>query len=236
MKTIYKLIALLFAGLATFLVGCSDNDHDQENPDQENPEEAYAIVGTWTGGDEYATAVLKFNKDGKVRCDAIQNGSKSSYTGSWEYRPNQKEWYINGIDGYFTGSYYIIGDELFRTINSKLVFKKDGDSGDSKDDGIYAGKDFVGKWQGTDGDEVFLIELAADGTYTDWLVQNGSAKYEEKGKYTVTGNTLIPPSGCNLVSSWGDKPYTIKFSGKNKMTIANKLMTDYNQELVLNRK
>lgn len=232
MKTIFKLIVLLMAATAMFLAGCSDKE-----PDKEIPEEAYEIVGTWTGKYHNRSVVMKFSKDGYVHIDINEN----SENGTWKYNSNNRGWNISAT-GYFedhasiSGLYYIIGDELFHNFHSDLVLKKNGGSDDDNEGGIYAGKDFVGKWQGTDESDEFLIELEADGTYTDWLVQNGSAKYEKSGKYTVSGSTLTPPSNSNLVSTWGNKPYTFKFSGKNKMTITNKLMNDYNQELVLFRK
>lgn len=101
---------------------------------------------------------------------------------------------------------------------------------------IYAGKDFVGTWQGTEGSDEFVIQLDADGTYTDWLVQNGEKKYKKTGKYTVEGNILTAPDACNLCAAWLNKPFTITFSGKNQMTLTNSLMNDYKQKLVLYRK
>ena len=101
---------------------------------------------------------------------------------------------------------------------------------------IYAGKDFVGTWQGTEGSAEFMIQLDADGTYTDWLFQDGERKFKEIGKYTVEGNILTAPDGCNLCNAWLNKPFTMTFSGKNQMTLTNSLMDDYKQKLVLHRK
>lgn len=102
--------------------------------------------------------------------------------------------------------------------------------------GIYAGRDFVGTWQGTVESVEFVIQFDADGTYTDWLVQDGEKKFMATGKYTVEGNILTAPDECNLCAAWLNRPFTITFNGKNQMTLINSQMSDFKQKLVLNRK
>lgn len=108
----------------------------------------------------------------------------------------------------------------------------------SDDDDIYAGMDFVGAWQGTDGSDEFYIELDADGSYTDYVIQNGSKNFQETGTYTVNGNTLTVPHNANLYICWGagnETTFTISFSGKNTMNITNPLMEKWKQLLILYR-
>ena len=110
---------------------------------------------------------------------------------------------------------------------------KPGDN--QEQDGEYAGKNFVGTWEGSDGSDSFAIILGADGSYTDYLVINGERKFPETGKYTVSGSTLTVPSNSNLHTAWSGNTFTMSVSG-SRMTLTNSLMNDWGQELVLTKK
>ena len=101
--------------------------------------------------------------------------------------------------------------------------------------GQYANRNFVGSWEGSDESDEFAIIFEADGSYKDYLIQNGVRKYEEIGKYSVSENTLIIPASSNLYSAWGEGPYTMYVSG-NRMEISCSLMDSYGQKLVLTKK
>lgn len=104
---------------------------------------------------------------------------------------------------------------------------------------IYAGKDFVGSWQGSDGTVELFIQLAADGTYADWIVINGKNEYKADGKYTVTDNKIKLPGDCNFATYWGSgnsEPIMMSFSGKNQMTWTTSTMELFKQKFVFNRK
>lgn len=115
----------------------------------------------------------------------------------------------------------------------------DDDNDDAPNTGIYAGEDFVGAWQGSDGSDKFYIVLYADGTYIDYDTTSGKKEYECKGTYSVTDNKITVPSDCNFAKCWGsgkpDDPIVMSFSGKDQMTWTTRLMEIYKKKLVLNR-
>lgn len=100
--------------------------------------------------------------------------------------------------------------------------------------GEYAGKNFVGTWEGSDGSDSFALVLGEDGSYTDYLVINGKRLYPVSGKYSVSGNKITVPSNSNLYDAWGEIAYTMTVSG-SKMTLSCSLMENWGQKLVLTK-
>lgn len=100
--------------------------------------------------------------------------------------------------------------------------------------GQYAGRNFVGTWEGSDGSDSFAIVLGEDGSYTDYMLVGGQRKNSKSGKYSVNGDKITVPTNSNLYNAWAEVTYTFSVSGKN-MTITCPLMIDWGQKLTLTK-
>lgn len=126
---------------------------------------------------------------------------------------------------------------LFIALVSCFVFAGCSDNKDGSDEpGIYEGKTFVGSWQGSADGDAFFVTLAADGTYTDYLVIDGQKEFKETGRYTVSGDKLSVPSNSNFASTWGESVITMTFSGENKMSWTNTQLNTWGVSLTFSRK
>lgn len=241
MKTLTKLMSLLLICSTLLCYSCSSGDSYSNEVTDTNDDAEYEIVGVWKAEfnikGEIGTCDLQINKNKTAAYYWKSNKQTETRTLRWSYHVSY--WTFDDFTplAIVYDKMTLVGNKLvassYASSYDDIVFYREGESSGSDK---YSGKDFVGTWQGSDGSDEFVIQLDADGSFTDWLVINGNKTNKTTGQYTVEGTTLTAPNSSNLTNAWGNKPYTISFSGSNKMTLTNSLMNDYNQKLVLNRK